>query len=490
MTFLYRYEAKSIQQFVSASGKLREILGASALIESLGNDARERAASAGGSVLSAAAGGATITFPDAIALERFAGKWIQFCAQTRPGLHVAHAWIEQQGSEPRWDPKLQQKLAADRQRRLILEPPATPLVALAPRSGRPAVKRGASNSPRLLVDAMAQAQERAAARQEDPLFKRTCDVPGVRPVYDLDQFGEGYIAVVHADGNNLGALFSGLRLVEYAEISSAVGTCTEGAVRAAVRVLATRSAAPADGSDARLRFRPVVLGGDDLTAILPAEYALPFTIHFLEELERRTAEHDALRKTGRITASAGIAIVKPGYPFRSALALAEELCGAAKRPFRGLPSAPSSVIFHRVTTPALRQLDDIVREELTGEGEARSLVAGPWGVGDDPRGTKSLCRLAGALGAVPRGAVREWLGLAKASGARADSYWRRIVDVAHLEARRGWAEFAEALENTGCTSDGPWRPTRSGGSMETPLLDALTWSRLTNRRPELWEGTP
>ncbi len=86
----------------------------------------------------------------------------------------------------------------------------------------------------------------------------------------------------------------------------------------------------AKGKDGRyyIPFRPIVFGGDDVTFVCDGRLGLSLATAYLREFEQQTA---GLGKDGsRLTACAGIAIVKSHYPFARAYALAVELTRSAK----------------------------------------------------------------------------------------------------------------------------------------------------------------
>lgn len=74
-----------------------------------------------------------------------------------------------------------------------------------------------------------------------------------------------------------------------------------------------------------LPLRPILLGGDDLTFVCDGRIALDLAVTAL----RTFAEHP-LPQLGRLTACAGVALVKAHAPFRSSYHLAEDLCQSAK----------------------------------------------------------------------------------------------------------------------------------------------------------------
>jgi len=74
-----------------------------------------------------------------------------------------------------------------------------------------------------------------------------------------------------------------------------------------------------------LPLRPILLGGDDLTFVCDGRIALD-----LAETALGVFEYSAIPYLGKITASAGIAIVRVHAPFARAYELAEKLCRSAK----------------------------------------------------------------------------------------------------------------------------------------------------------------
>lgn len=92
----------------------------------------------------------------------------------------------------------------------------------------------------------------------------------------------------------------------------------------------------------KLPFIPLILGGDDLTVICDGEYAVKFTCDFLTEFENQTSRSDiqdgiiptiANNAFGvkRLGICAGVAVIKPHYPFHQAYDLAENLIKSAKQ---------------------------------------------------------------------------------------------------------------------------------------------------------------
>jgi hypothetical protein len=191
---------------------------------------------------------------------------------------------------------------------------------------------------------------------------------------DLDELSnDGWIAVIHADGNGVGQVFTdfparawqvakandgdagGLSLERHAELlaefARQLDLATETALGIAVRE--ATAGQPAAGRSAAGTILPVVVGGDDVTVVCDARFALPLARAFALHFEEQTAAQPTLAaiiaaggagpgdagadstvrpRTGpRLTAAAGIAYVKPHHPFSAAYALAEDLTASAKR---------------------------------------------------------------------------------------------------------------------------------------------------------------
>lgn len=160
---------------------------------------------------------------------------------------------------------------------------------------------------------------------------------------EIDDYFESveWSAVIHADGNGLGELFQTaidqFELAEVRELSDAVDKVAKDSFCDAVAGLAGLAELAEPETRTRLPVVPLVIGGDDLTVLVEGEYGLEFTDAYLAAFGRHAAASEpivrALEKAGRpaLTVSAGVAVVKPHFPFAVAYRLSEELCQSAKR---------------------------------------------------------------------------------------------------------------------------------------------------------------
>ena len=242
-----------------------------------------------------------------------------------------------------------------------------------------------------------------------------------------------WFAIVHADGNGLGEIFLnfgehiGLKppkngeackdyndcfVAKLRRFSVALDLCTEKAVQFAVTQLLTRF----NNYFPIPLIVPIVLGGDDLTVICDGKIALQFTRDFLFAFEQetgkahRTFTEDAKKDCSeldsivadianealgapRLSACAGVAIVKPHYPFSAAYDLAEELIKSAKqikkivlspkkdRNNQPVPWPCSALDFHALYDSTASELAEIRGKLVKDEGQTR-LYARPYVVSE------------------------------------------------------------------------------------------------------------
>ncbi len=232
---------------------------------------------------------------------------------------------------------------------------------------------------------------------------------------DWDQFDNetqdlNWRAVVHADGNGLGRIF--LDFDRHCGVADAAGNehyveqlqkfsvALEEATEAAFTVaLDAFPAQPVRRGRTRGLWVPVfplVLGGDDLTVICDGRYALAFTRRFLTAFEEETGQVGryggvipAIAKAAlgqpRLGICAGVAIIKPHFPFHSAYTLAEDLLKSAKVVKQRIqhahngqtaPFPASALDFHILYDASFTDLDR-VREHLHVGGNTR-LTARPY----------------------------------------------------------------------------------------------------------------
>lgn len=208
----------------------------------------------------------------------------------------------------------------------------------------------------------------------------------------FDQLGRSigdysYIAVVHADGNGIGnilidigkqfvgeggnqnrAYISALR-----EFSDDVNASGMAALRAVVDKISQWDQRQ---ERAFLSVRPIVFGGDDITFVCDGRIGLQAAQIFLEAFEQQK-----IYRTDRMSAAAGVAIVKVRYPFARAYALSEALCKNAKDVYERKTSA---LDWHMAESGLFGSLSEIRGREYKQQGQDdkfQSLLMHPLSVG-------------------------------------------------------------------------------------------------------------
>ena len=208
-------------------------------------------------------------------------------------------------------------------------------------------------------------------------------------VYNFNDFGvkheSSYIAVVHADGNNMGKRVQNFSRKhskenrEYIEairkFSLSVEHATKEALMASINQLqesiddenkiggVVEIPKNAHGNQF-LPFRPIVFGGDDITFVCDGRLGLTLAEVYLRKL---TSPELKLSDGDPIFARAGIAIVKTHYPFSRAVALAEDLAKSAKSYIRKNTGEKnlSAMDWHFAVSGPISGLDDIRKREYT-----------------------------------------------------------------------------------------------------------------------------
>jgi hypothetical protein len=384
----YVFEAKSIQAFILAGGRLRDIVGASLLVDSLClerpteghtavglpasgllDDALDACGLVPGDQLgfTRRAAGAFIFVAVgsdmAERVTRFRRLWTLLVGQAAPGLE----FIDMLGGGATAPEALRAALADGQGRRSRLPvqlPLAPPPAVRAPRTGLGAVAIDrAGSSEAEPIDAATKRKRSFFEVHRDRRAWWTAKLPERCWPADMeDEFPflgqDRTVAVMHADGNRMGQILIALEQSAASAVASArlpddaLGE-TEKAYLARLQAFSTTvgqstqdafdtacarhlSEAPVPDGSAFLPARPILMGGDDLTIILRGDIALDFAATFLETFEAETSRRLAALRSELpdlppLTACAGLAFVGDSQPFDRALALAEDLCRYAKQ---------------------------------------------------------------------------------------------------------------------------------------------------------------
>jgi len=164
---------------------------------------------------------------------------------------------------------------------------------------------------------------------------------------DLGQVeGENHIATIHIDGNNMGKTIRQIlkNTTSFEDSAQAMRSISKKINESYETVMRETIKSFMDSvSDEEFRkkhsiknpgekiipIRPVVMNGDDITLITDGRLGISFAEEFLKCIVNTPMEVEG--KSYSLSASAGIFISKSHFPFHRAYQMAEDLCSSAKK---------------------------------------------------------------------------------------------------------------------------------------------------------------
>ena len=507
-------------------------------------------------ILSQAAGALRFETSSELVARRFYALWAFVSDRLLPGATVERALIEKSGNALVDDDRLRERLRASRGVIAVELPVAGPMVARCPRTGRPAQGKVPIGGKGEFVDRATLArrgpwrkgQQGVSLKLErdflgDELkdysfvprtddIKESNDIAAEVDVGDgLTSEGHPYVGVIHADGNAIGRLIKDLNISappgcdvskRFKDFSDNLKDATKNAARTAVREVLVDDARR--GKSKKLRARPVVLGGDDLTILVAGDLAVRFAVEFCKAFEKETCaklgylEHEGLTGFDGLTACAGITLAKRNFPFDRAYHLAESLCKHAKNTVKyareiedknGEPKFPaydrgSAVAFYRVTTSLPGDAKTVFDTLTVSESHHRRVTLEAYSVGKRREEGQlvpfeKVDRLANEIPLSQRGRFRNVIDILQERPNEADAEVGRMLDVLRVRGEGNAADdFVNALAKIhGRPEDDDsvplWRtrsyrtrPANEPNSIvyRTALLDAYTLCFLREKQNE------
>lgn len=501
---LYTCSAHSIQGYLFGDEKLQAVVGASLLVEKLPECLIKSATTLFGEsafeVINKAAGMVGLLFNNDADARRFARIAPVLLHRHAPGLGFTQTVTTIK--DEKLGAALDQAAQARRAQRNLPPTPlpeATGALEKCRRTGEPVCRSTEKDGPTsatshakiecLRVDEGTLGLLRKLLPEEEGILRNA--ILHSRWPQNFDQFtqSEGeYLAVVHADVNGLGKLvkefLSGPNLKgdldtaidSYKDFSQGLTNCAVNALQAALEDLIKKY-----GDTETIPFRPLVAAGDDVTYVIHARDAFSFTETILQKLrsEAETLFSDLGIKENLLSTAAGIAFVKPHYPFSRAYELAESLCRYTKRTTQRDYSA---LAFHRLTTSLIDDYPSFIEKGMTTPNKT-VLTMNPYAIEETaPSGRaslKDLENLAEACKNLPRGKLRGFIETLRNRASFSERDWNRLFEVAREKNYDDLKCFTEALVPFGIGNGSvdpppPWKDE----SGETPLFDTLEWQTL------------
>lgn len=367
MQYAYLFEIRGIQRFLFATGKLRDMLAGSELLDHVCSpggllDDTLKALDMAPLAPRRAGGTFYLVFNLREQAERFRAAWRLAFPQWVPGVESVDVLAEGETIQS----VIRAGIAQLSQQRNLLQadlPRPGPLAERSPRTGLAAVSHAAGESLDLATTRLRQFERPA---HTITLERRFLGSDGYSWPRNFEQSGPRHlrfplgenrlVALVHADGNGIGRVLrilnqatrqadDTLYVQAYSQFSEGLARITQSAARQASQEVLVPHAA-----DGVLPARPLVLGGDDMSILVRSDLAVAYTRSFLHAFQQHSrVEMQALaallaqaglsegasQLPPHLSASAGICHAKASFPFQTTHALAESLCKRAKDQARG-----------------------------------------------------------------------------------------------------------------------------------------------------------
>lgn len=376
--YLYGLTVQGIQSYIFATNKLKEIIGASEIIEQLCTTwfydflTKEECKA---SIRHLNAAGNIRFQTDEETAKRIFRDYHFILLEKAPGVPFSQAVVKiENGKEYEAIQELDKKLRAQRNSPLYEKDLGVMLRSKYRRTGDFAGLENdkVDKSENRFLDVVTSAK---FDNTDEKVLTQKIKIDSYKLVYpskfeDLAKDSiHSWLAVVHIDGNGMGLIIKDIlengddKFTELKSFSKSIANCTIKAYKKAITdvVLLEKTDIEIENTAyQQLPIRPIIIGGDDITVIIRADLALEFTNVYLKTFEEETLNAKLNNNKG-ITACAGIAYVKEKFPFHYSANLAEELCTYAKNKSERKASA---IQFHLVNDSIIDNYKEIVAREL------------------------------------------------------------------------------------------------------------------------------
>ncbi|MCA0362485.1 MAG: hypothetical protein LCH67_00435 [Bacteroidetes bacterium] len=421
-THLYGFTVQGIQAYIFQTNNLREIIGASEIVEAVCTTWFSKFLkdnNISGEAIQMAAGNIRF-FTDEKGSKEIFERYGDFVRQKAPGLPFSQAVVKELDLDA-----LEKALSAQRNIPLHDFDLGHMARQMAKTTGDMAVSMESIKNEHYLkkrnaIDKANLAKFKKSPNADESLREKAGITDRKALVNDFeDMAAEGkhsWLALIHIDGNGMGNYIGELitkhkndpiaRSKAIREFAGNISKSTNSAFKKAYEVTFGQS------SFDKIPFRPLILGGDDVTLILGAEFAIPFVKEFLSEYETQSLQNTKIKT---FTACSGIAFVKAKFPFHYTAELAENLCKAAKEECK---RQKSGFVFHKILDSFISNYEELVQRELLLPDEITKISKGFYEINEISELLEKTTELKAEKGI--KNAMRQWLDLSMNKSPEAD----------------------------------------------------------------------
>ena len=264
-----------------------------------------------------------------------------YILQKYPGLHMLSAYVEYTGIFSGTDESDLQRLYKENERQKNFCPSydltaVTPMTQIDPMTFLPVTEKFSKGQP-------GNPYPTEVSLSADR-YSKVVGYNNNRTNFEkkADAFDEGLTAVIYIDGNSMGEKLKSIVSEDYDTGVARQREFSENVKRSFV------SNPVKQLEDDGYSFRKVIGGGDEITIICKAEDALNITTRYFELLDKSMSVlpngcgQQMTEAQKKNTACAGICVIHAKSPFTVAYEIAEAACENAKKEYRKTPEKPDS----------------------------------------------------------------------------------------------------------------------------------------------------